>query len=412
MGAQQGAVLPPGRPVFRGHAVVALCFAIAALEGYDLQTLGVAAPTMSLQLHLSKPVIGYAASATMAAMGVGAAAGGWLADRIGRRSVLFASVLLFAAASGLTVWGREWAGVSVCSPDFHRRRRWGRHAQSGYGRRPTPHPSTRRATAVTLLMAGLPMGAGACALLDRFTAAELGWPTLFLVGSVAAAPVAPLIIWLAPRRAKRPSTDAGLDVLGHLFGNGRASVTGLLWLGIGLTMVVLSTMTTWLPTLMIEKGLSHSDASTVTFVFNIVGVAAGLGFGPLMDRFGFVRPLLAMFSLMAVAAVGLALADGFSALAVSAGLIGLGCCSSQFGLYALFPRYYLADAQATGSGVAVAAGRVGSVLGPGICGVLLGLGASPGHVVACLIPAAVAAGLAVAALAIVGRKFEASTEAV
>jgi AAHS family 3-hydroxyphenylpropionic acid transporter len=410
MGAQQGAVLPPGPSAFRGHAVVALCFAIAALEGYDLQTLGVAAPTMGLQLHLAKPAIGYAASATMAAMGVGAAAGGWLADRIGRRSVMFASVLLFAAASGLTAWVTgpatlfaarifTGAGIGGAMPNLIT------VAADAY-------PITRRAAAVTLLMAGLPTGAGACALLDRFTAAELGWPVLFLVGCLAAAPMAPLIIWLAPRRTPRTPSDASSNVLDHLLGHGRAPVTALLWLAIGLTMVVLSTMTTWLPTLMIEKGLSHPDASIVTFLFNIVGVAAGLGIGPLMDRFGFVRPLLATFSLMAVAAMGLALADGFSALALSAGLVGLGCCCSQFGLYALFPRYYLADAQATGSGAAVAAGRVGSVLGPGFCGVLLGLGASPGHVVAWLVPAAVAAGIAVAALAVMGRKFEASKQAV
>jgi AAHS family 3-hydroxyphenylpropionic acid transporter len=410
LSANEPAISPPGIAAWRGHAVVALCFAIAALEGYDLQTLGVAAPVMGPQLHLAKPIIGYAASATMAAMGVGAAAGGWLADRIGRRTVLFVSVLVFAVASGLTVWVDgaptlfaarvlTGAGVGGAMPNLIT------VAADAY-------PGARRAAAVTLLMAGLPAGAGACALLDRFTAAELGWPMLFIVGGLAAAPVAPLIVWLAPGRAPRTHGEAGADVFGHLFGHGRSAVTALLWLAICLTMVVLTTMTTWLPTLMIEKGLSHEEASTVTFVFNGIGVAAGLGFGPLMDRFGFVRPLMATFCLMAVAAVALALATGFSALAFSAGLVGLGCCSSQFGLYALFPRYYLADARATGSGAGVAAGRVGSVLGPGLCGVLLGLGASPGHVVAALTPAAVAGGVAVAALAVVGRKIEASARAV
>ena len=48
----------------------------------------------------------------------------------------------------------------------------------------------------------------------------------------------------------------------------------------------------------------------------------------------------------------------------------------------------------------------------GFCGVLLGLGASPGHIVAALTPVAVAGGLAVAALSIVGRKAEMNARAV
>jgi MFS transporter, AAHS family, 3-hydroxyphenylpropionic acid transporter len=389
----------------RAAAVVTLCFGIAALEGFDLQALGVAAPAMGPQLHLAKPLIGYAASATMAAMGVGAVVGGWLADRAGRRLVLFASLLIFAIATGLTAWAHDFtmllaarvatgAGIGGAMPNL-------------IAVAADPRRGVRRAAPVTILSAGLPAGAGACALLDRFTAAPLGWPVLFIVGCLAAIPIAPFVLLCVPRGAGRPEVAGpARNGLAQLFGEGRGSATTLLWVGICLTMVVLSTMTTWLPTLMIQKGLSRADASLVTFLFNVIGVASGLGLGLLIDRFGFVRPLIAAFVLMGAAALTMALATGFVPLALSAGLAGLACCSSQFGLYALFPRYYPLEDRSTGSGAGVAAGRVGSVLGPGLCGVLLGLGASPGLVVAVLIPAAVGGGVAVAALAAIRRRDE------
>ena len=390
----------------RKGAVVALCFAIAALEGYDLQTLGVAAPALSQELHVATPLIGFASSAMMAAMGVGAVFGGWLADRIGARIVLVSSILLFGLASGLTVWTVRDAGMLV----FVR-------ALTGLGvggAMPNliaiaadAHPERSRATAVSRLSAGLPAGAAACALLDRLTAATLDWPILFVVGGLAVLPAAPFVWVLTPGRPRplSPGPDR-LDVVSQLFGEGRWATTLLLWAGIGLTMFVLSTLTVWLPTLMIQKGLSRADASVVTFIYMSIGLVSGLGIGGLIDRFGFSRPLTTTCLLMAAAMAVLAVSSGFTALTVGAGLAGFACCSSQFGLYAIFPRYYRDEARTTGAGAGVAAGRVGSVLGPGICGLMLGARAGTGPVVELLIPVALSAALVVAALTIVKRRID------
>src|SRR5271154_5357676 len=75
--------------------VVALCFAVAIPEGYDLQAIGVAAPRLIPALHLAKAQTGWAFSASLFGLIVGAMIGGWLADRVGRKPVLVGSVAAF-----------------------------------------------------------------------------------------------------------------------------------------------------------------------------------------------------------------------------------------------------------------------------------------------------------------------------
>ena len=74
---------------------VALCFSVAVLEGFDIQAMGVAAPKLGPELGLPPPILGQALSASNIGLVLGAALGGWLADLLGRKTVLIASVLLF-----------------------------------------------------------------------------------------------------------------------------------------------------------------------------------------------------------------------------------------------------------------------------------------------------------------------------
>ena len=65
--------------------IVAICFAIAALEGYDIQAFGVSAPHLAPELGLDAGQMGWAGSAAMIGLVIGALTGGWFADRVGRR---------------------------------------------------------------------------------------------------------------------------------------------------------------------------------------------------------------------------------------------------------------------------------------------------------------------------------------
>ena len=60
-----------------------------------------------------------------------------------------------------------------------------------------------------------------------------------------------------------------------------------------------------------------------------------------------------------------------------------------FVLYALAPVYYPPQSRAAGAGASVAAGRLGSIVGPLIAGQLRAVGYGPGDVLNALAPAAV-----------------------
>ena len=90
------------QPIARSSAAVvtlSLCFAIALLEGLDLQSVGVAAPRMAREFGLSVAQMGLAFSAGTFGLLPGAMFGGRLADRIGRKRVLILSACVFGLLS-------------------------------------------------------------------------------------------------------------------------------------------------------------------------------------------------------------------------------------------------------------------------------------------------------------------------
>ena len=68
------------------------------------------------------------------------------------------------------------------------------------------------------------------------------------------------------------------------------------------------------------------------------------------------------------------------------------------------PAYYPAAMRGTGSGASVAVGRVGSILGPAVAGVLLAGGTTATDLVQYLAPVAAVAGVAVFSLSFFRRE--------
>ena len=87
----------PGRAV-----TVALCFAVAVLEGFDIQAIGVAAPRLAPEFGLTPDQMGWVFAISNVGLAIGAGMGGWLADRAGRKPVFIGAVLTFGAFTLLT----------------------------------------------------------------------------------------------------------------------------------------------------------------------------------------------------------------------------------------------------------------------------------------------------------------------
>lgn len=87
--------------------MLALCFIVTVFEGYDLQSMGVAAPLLGKAMGLDKAQMSAALTAAMLGLMGGAASGGWLGDRLSRTMVL----AIAAGCSGSARWPPLFPGT-------------------------------------------------------------------------------------------------------------------------------------------------------------------------------------------------------------------------------------------------------------------------------------------------------------
>lgn len=377
--------------------IVFICFLIAAIEGYDIQAFGVAAPKMVPELGLDPAQQGWAASIAMVGLVIGAFAGGWLADRFGRKPVLVGSVALFGVFSLVTAMVGSYEGLL-----------WARLATGlGFGGA-MPNliavaveiaKPERRAATVAAMFCGMPVGGAISALIARVAGDGLDWRMIFVAGGIAPLILIPIILKLLPET--RPATDPNADRnLGRaLFAERRAVPTVLLWVAFMLTLVVLYLALNWLPTLVIDKGHPPSEGFAAAMAFNIAGIIGSLAVGAITDRWGWRWPLAVAYLALAVAMAGLAAANSpisIFALSAAAGFLVMG---AQFSLYAVAPMLYPSHLRAAGAGAAIGVGRLGSIFGPLVAGELRAAGATPGEVFMSMAPVGLAAAVILVALA-------------
>jgi AAHS family 3-hydroxyphenylpropionic acid transporter len=408
-------ILSGERSTRKGAAWVtlALCSAAAVLEGFDNQSMGVAAPRLVAEFGLSPAQSGVIFSAATLGLFVGAAVGGRVADHVGRRRALAVSLLLFGLCSLLTAVALgarslfvarllTGLGLGGAMPNF-------------IALASESAPADRRLSAVTVVMAGMPFGGAIAGLMAL--GAQLGWSwrAIFVAGGAAPLCVSVLIWFLLPEsRSPRedtaavvsavPAVSARIESVGSvLFGSGRAATTSLLWAGFFFTQLVLLLMLNWLPSLMIGLGFTRAQASIASVCFNVSGGLGAIILGRLhagQHR----RPwVIITYSGMAAALAGVsAVRADFAIAAVASALAGAFIIGAQLILFALAPLYYRFSMRGTGVGAAVAMGRLGSVVGPLFAGGLLARGGGSATVLLAIVPFVIVGGAAAYALS--GRK--------
>ncbi|MFX1767342.1 3-(3-hydroxy-phenyl)propionate transporter MhpT [Paraburkholderia sp. A1RI-2L] len=388
-----------------GRATIALCLAIALLEGLDLQSAGVAGPRMAKEFHLAVAQMGWAFSAGAIGLLPGAALGGRLADRLGRKRVLMWSVTLFGLFSLATtmVWSFEsllvarlftGLGLGAAMPNLI--------ALCSEAAGPQ-----QRGTAVGAMYCGMPFGAAIAAVIGMLGTGDASWRHVFYVGGLGPIVMVPLLgLFLRESRqfvAAKASTVAKEGTPGvaqALWHQGRARTTIALWISYLGTLIVLYFLMNWLPSMVLARGLTRVESNLVLMLFNIGGGVGAVAIATIMDRFGRRGTVIGMYVGIVAALTVLASAGGASATALGGLLCGFFIVGSQSVLYALAGHAYPTEVRGTGVGAAVAVGRLGSILGPLVAGQLFALGQSPSMLVGSSIPLVVAAALA--ALSVVG----------
>jgi len=263
----------------------------------------------------------------------------------------------------------------------------------------------RRATGVvTLMMCGIPVGGIVAALASHGLAVWVGWRgVLAFSGTFSLLIAAATQLWLPTIPVTR-SQGAGPHRLGAvLFGGGRAVLTGLLWLLSILSLAVVALLAVWLPTMVVDKGLAASAAYSTLMAWNVGGVFGVVIVGRLCDRLGPRNTLMLSYLTMAALFVVFAKLSSTSNFVSFAAIVNFFVAGSHYTVYGLSPRLYPAEDAGTGVGAALAAGRVGSVLGPSVAGGFLNSGSSAAQVILGLVPVALICTLCVWGLVIASR---------
>lgn len=404
---------------------ISLCILTAVLDGFDTQIIGMLAPVISRSLGLPVTHFGPVFSAGLFGMLVGAVTLGPLADRYGRKTMIVLSSALFGALSLATAFSHSYDQLLILR--FATGVGLGGALPNAISLASEYSPRRYSRTVVSTLMCGMPLGA----LLGGIISATLiplhGWQSVFIVGGALPLAVALLSALFMPesprflvRRGGRqrqlgdivrriaPDIDSSRMryapaeamtriPLRDLFAPEHATQTLLLWVPYFMNLVVLYFIVSWMPAVL--TGAQHSVAAGIraVAVFSLGGVVGCLLQGPLMNRFGMRRVLISELMVYTVLAVVLANgADRPEVVVVVSALMGVAIQGVQAGLNALAAEVYPIHMRATGVGCAVGIGRIGSISGPLVGGVLLQLHWSVSDVFLAGIAPAVIAMIAVA----------------
>jgi AAHS family 3-hydroxyphenylpropionic acid transporter len=124
-------------------------------------------------------------------------------------------------------------------------------------------------------------------------------------------------------------------------------------------------------------------------------VAGALVCGHLADRYHYRWPITLAYLALIGALLGLAGAQGQTITVILSAAVGFFLLGANYALYGVAPTYYPGPMRGTGSGASVAVGRVGSILGPLLAGIMMSGGTSAAGVVYYMVPVAALAAVAV-----------------
>jgi MFS transporter, AAHS family, 4-hydroxybenzoate transporter len=382
--------------------IVVLAFLAVLLDGFDAAALAIAVPTLAV--HWAVPTVAFTVPLVLTNIGVvvGYLCSGWLAARLGRRRLLIGGVALFAVATlavAATLGLRSVPTLSVL------------RLVTGLGlglvlpvavSLTTEHnPARRRELVAVIVTLGLTAGSSVGGFFGGGLLRGLGTAGVFWVSGLAPLVLVAVLVAALPRadsptvRAESPTVRADLPAgsggspaagargavperddarLGRLFAPGLGGNTALLWTFAFLVFVAAYTMTSWVPTLLTGYGFSPTQAPLGLACLSLGGVLGGVALIPLATSIGIARTLIVMPALGAACMIIAARAPlGRTGLLIALAGAGAGLVASQIGQLTMAVTLYPASARTTGVGWTSALGRAGSIVGPGVAGVLIGL---------------------------------------
>ena len=401
----------PGQDVRRMRTViwvVTLATLGLVFDGYDLVVYGAVVSTFlrdPSQIGTVTPAIaGALGSYALVGVMVGALLAGTVGDILGRRKVILTSYAWFSLGMALSAmatdtttfgWLRFFTGMGVGSLVATTAALVAEYAPKG---------KKNMINAIT--NGGIPLGSLLSALLAILLMEHIGWRGMFWIGALPLVTLLPLayfkmpesVAWLAARgrmdEARAMSERTGVPIpelaapgsaqhepSGHdktgfagLFTAHYLFPTLILGLMSATGLVLVYSLNTWLPELMLRAGFNAKGSLSFLLVLNGGSLFGALLASRFADRFGPKPVVAATFAIGAVALILLTLGLPLAALLCIVAIVGLGTSGTQTLIYGFVANYYRTNVRAAGVAWCAGFGRLGGIGGPMLGSLLISAG--------------------------------------
>ncbi len=361
--------------------LVLFAFILVMIDGYDMFIVSFVAPLVAHDLHLASNNLGAVFAAGLAGSMLGGLTLGAVADRVGRRPVLVGALVFAGIMTVLCSQATSFGGFASL------------RFLTGFGlggllAAVVPliaeyFPAERRSQAVTSMFIGYPLGAVVGGIVTAVLISR-GWRSLFVGTGAVTLLLLPLALLMKETLASKLDKaehdredrilSKRLSIL-ELFTEGRLWTTLTTSFGIFCLLLLTYLLNSWTPLIAVRLGFKPQTAAMCGVFLNLGGVIGALSSMLWVRRLGVFRLAALMVSVgsLGIAAIGFAAhaaASLFLALFVS-GVLVIG---AQQNSPAMSVQLYPRRMRAAGAGWQFAAGRLGSILGPIIGGLLFSSG--------------------------------------
>ena len=381
-------------------------FFIVLIDGYDIAAIAFAAPSLAKEWALKPGALGPVFSASLIGILFGSALFGFVGDRYGRKAALVWANLVFGvftlgAAYSTNLdqmfWLRLLAGLGI-----------GGVIPNVVAINAESAPRKLRATLAIIAVGCVPLGGAIPGFVTAALVPTHGWQILFLIGGIVPIVIAiaawiglpESIKYMALHESQRGKMEKTIKAIrpdyivppnakfviedekqyagfspAHLFRDGLALITPLLWLLFALNLMGYFFLISWTPTLMTAAKLPPATAVLAGASLQVGGTIGALVLCWWLQKHRFLA--VAILFVIAVPAVGaIGYAAGLSsqtAVLVTIFVAGFLVLGIQSGINVIGAMVYPTSLRANGSGWELGIGRIGSIVGPLLGALLIGL---------------------------------------
>ena len=378
---------------------------IVLIDGYDIAAIAFAAPSLAKEWALKPGSLGPVFSASLIGILFGSALFGWVGDRYGRKAALVWSNLLFGvftlAASFSTnldqmFWLRLLAGLGI-----------GGVIPNVVAINAESAPRKLRATLAIIAVGCVPIGGAIPGFVTAALVPQHGWQILFYIGGIAPIIIALVaqigmpesIKYMTLHESHRDKMTALIKVIrpdyvvpanakfiiedekqfpgfnpAYLFRDGLALITPLLWLLFALNLMGYFYLLSWTPTLMTAAKLPPTTVALAGASLQVGGTIGALVLCWWLQRHRFLAiAIMFVFAVPVVGSIGFAGLTSRTAVLIATFFAGFLVLGIQSGINVVGAMIYPTSLRANGSGWELGIGRIGSIVGPLLGALLIGL---------------------------------------